>query len=104
MPEDNDIRRQILIRAREEFFTHGFSKVTTGELATALGISKKTLYQHFASKEELLREAVYLMRDEMAGAVEEMVDREELDFVEKLRGVMTVIGTRVSQMRRPFFE
>ena len=67
MAEDNPIRAQILTKAREEFFTHGFSKVTTDELAVALGISKKTLYQHFSSKEELLQAAVYQLRDELEG-------------------------------------
>jgi AcrR family transcriptional regulator len=104
MADENPIRTQIVAKAREEFFTHGFSKVTTDELAEALGISKKTLYQHFSSKEELLRAAVYQLRDELSMALESTVDRDDLDFVEKLRTIMTAIGTRVSQLRQPFFE
>jgi AcrR family transcriptional regulator len=104
MADDNPIRAQIVAKAREEFFTHGFSKVTTDELAEALGMSKKTLYQHFSSKEELLRAAVYQLRDELSVALESTVDRTDLDFVEKLRTIMTAIGTRVSQLRQPFFE
>jgi AcrR family transcriptional regulator len=103
MAEENPIRTQIVAKAREEFFTHGFTKVTTEELAEALGISKKTLYQHFSSKDELLRAALYQMRDEMSAAIGSIVDRDDLLFVEKLRMMMTAIGTRVSQLRQPFF-
>lgn len=104
MPDENTLRLQILRKAQEEFFTHGFSKVTTDELAAALGISKKTLYQHFESKEQLLREATYLMRDEMAAKVKGVVTDPSLDFVAKLRGVMLTIGTQVSSIRRAYME
>jgi AcrR family transcriptional regulator len=102
--DENALRLQILRKAQEEFFTHGFSKVTTDELATALGISKKTLYQHFQSKEQLLREATYLMRDEMAASIKGIVADPSLDFVSKLRGVMLTIGTRISRIRRAYME
>jgi AcrR family transcriptional regulator len=104
MAEENPIRDQILVRARQEFFVHGFSKVTTDELATALGISKKTLYQQFSSKEELLREVVYRMRDDSACSIDLIVDDPELDFIEKLRTVMTMIGSKISAMQQPFFQ
>lgn len=104
MQNGKSVRLQILRKAQEQFFTHGFSKVTTEELAAELGISKKTLYQHFASKDELLREAVYLMRDEVAAAVNAIVDDPKMDAVEKLRLLMMTVGTKLSQMRRPYFE
>lgn len=104
MAETNPIRLQIIQRARELFFERGFSKVTTDEIAASLGISKKTLYQHFESKEDLLRGVSYAMRDEIAGGIERIVDDPELDFAEKLRKVMMHLGSKVSQMRRPFFE
>ena len=104
MPETNPTRLQIIQRARELFFERGFSKVTTDEVAASLGISKKTLYQHFESKEDLVRAAVHALRDEIAGGIERIVDDRDLDFAEKLKGVMTILGAKVSQLRRPFFE
>jgi AcrR family transcriptional regulator len=104
MNEENPIRLQILRKAREQFCTHGFSRVTTDDLASELGISKKTLYQHFASKEELVRAVVYAMRDEMAGAVAAIVENDDLDVVEKFRTLMTTVGTKLTTMRRPYFE
>jgi AcrR family transcriptional regulator len=104
MKDDNATRLQILRKAHELFRTHGFSKVTTDDLATELGISKKTLYHYFSSKEELLRESVYLMRDEMAAAVERVADDREMDVVEKFKLMLTTVGTKLATMRRPFFE
>jgi len=104
MQNENPVRLQILRKAQEQFFTHGFSKVTTEELAAELGISKKTLYQHFSSKDELLRQSVYLMRDEMVAAVNGIVDDRRMDAVDKLKLLMMTVGTKLSQMRRPYFE
>ena len=104
MKEENPIRLQILRKAQEQFFANGFSKVTTDDLATELGISKKTLYQHFESKDDLVRSVVTLMREEMERAVNRIVDDAGIDVVEKFRLMMTTVGAKISSVRRPFFE
>ena len=52
--DESEIRQRILTEARDLFFRFGFSKVTMDEAAEKLGMSKKTLYKHFPSKEDLL--------------------------------------------------
>src|SRR5436305_14462008 len=52
-------RRRIVAGARRHFFAHGFRGVTMDDLAAELGMSKKTLYAHFAKKTALV-EAVLL--------------------------------------------
>lgn len=52
--EEKNIRERILTTAGEKFFAHGFSKVTVEEIAADLGISKRTIYKNFKSKDELL--------------------------------------------------
>lgn len=44
----------ILQKANEMFLTLGFKSVTMDDIANELGISKKTIYQHFANKTELV--------------------------------------------------
>ncbi|MGQ9863025.1 MAG: TetR/AcrR family transcriptional regulator [Bacteroidia bacterium] len=44
----------ILEKAQSLFFTYGLKNTTMDRLANELGISKKTLYEHFPSKEILL--------------------------------------------------
>ena len=45
--------KQILPVASDLFLRHGFEAVTMDEVARAAGVSKATLYAHFASKEDL---------------------------------------------------
>jgi AcrR family transcriptional regulator len=48
--ETIEIRNRILKAAEERFFRFGFSKVTMDEIASELGMSKKTLYISQARK------------------------------------------------------
>lgn len=48
------MREQIVNKAIELFFDYGFKTTTTSELAKALGISKKTLYEYYPSKEAII--------------------------------------------------
>jgi AcrR family transcriptional regulator len=56
---DQSVRRRIIANARRRFLAHGFRIVTMDDLATDLGMSKKTLYMQFSDKAGLL-EAVLL--------------------------------------------
>lgn len=53
-----DVKSRILAKAEEMFLHYGIRSVTMDELASELGMSKKTLYQFFADKEELVLEVV----------------------------------------------
>lgn len=55
LPSDEAVAQKIITAARRHFFTHGFRTVTMDDLARDLGMSKKTLYANFSSKETLLR-------------------------------------------------
>ena len=54
MEAPDNPRDRIIAEAKNMFFSFGYSKVLMAELAKRLGMSKKTLYQYFTSKEELL--------------------------------------------------
>lgn len=100
----SDERTRIIRKAQDLFFANGFTRVTTDEVARELGISKKTLYQHCASKDELLAAAVLLMREELQAAVHAVVADSKRDFVEKLHDLLVAVGSRMSRIQRPFFE
>jgi AcrR family transcriptional regulator len=55
MPEVTE-KEKILYFTHAKFITEGFYKTTMDEIAKDLQISKKTIYKHFSSKEELLQE------------------------------------------------
>lgn len=49
-----NMKETILQKANEMFLTLGYKSVTMDDIAAELGISKKTIYQHFANKTELV--------------------------------------------------
>src|SRR5690242_3020868 len=46
-------RELILRQARKLFLKRGFADVAVGEIASAVGVTKPTLYYHFTGKESL---------------------------------------------------
>ncbi len=50
----NIMREKIINKSGELFLTLGFKSVTMDDIANALGISKKTIYQHFENKTKLV--------------------------------------------------
>lgn len=101
MPGEFETRERIMEHARERFLQHGFSKVTMDELSSDLGMSKKTFYKFFPSKEELLRTTVYAM---MKGVEREMEQIENSDkpFAERIADVMVLLGKNVGRISRAF--
>ena len=53
-----EIKNRIKQKADELFRSYGIKSVTMDEIATRLGVSKKTIYQSFADKDELVDEVV----------------------------------------------
>ncbi|WP_052272797.1 TetR/AcrR family transcriptional regulator [Flavihumibacter solisilvae] len=49
-----DNRERILARAKDLFMQYGIRSVSMDDIASEIGISKKTIYQYFADKEELV--------------------------------------------------
>ena len=46
---------QIIEAARLLFHKYGFKKVSMDEIARESGVTKKTIYSYFSSKEDLLK-------------------------------------------------
>lgn len=62
-------RERLLKAARERFEEHGYDDVTVAEIAADAGVSVKTLFQHFGSKEDLLLAELGEIHDDMIAAV-----------------------------------
>lgn len=57
-PVEQEKKEKILEAAKELFSRYGFKKTTVDEMAEAAGISKRTMYAVFDSKEKILAELV----------------------------------------------
>lgn len=58
-----EIKSRIIIKARELFFRYGVKSVTMDDIASELGISKKTIYLHFEDKDELVHQMMLIEMD-----------------------------------------
>ncbi len=67
---DEETRAAILATAGELFASRGYRGVTMDEIARRRGMSKRTLYQYFASKEEMADSIVAGLIAELAEAVD----------------------------------
>ncbi len=101
MSGEFDTRERILEHARERFLHHGFSKVTVDELSVDLGMSKKTFYKFFPSKEELLRTIIYGMMKGVEGEMER-IENSDKPFAERLADVMMLLGKNMGRISRAF--
>src|SRR5690606_33406339 len=52
--EDQDVKTKLLKGAEELFMRYGVRSITMDEIARHLSISKKTLYQYFADKDDIV--------------------------------------------------
>lgn len=91
-------RLRIVAGARRYFFSHGFRGVTMDDLATELGMSKKTLYAHFESKMALL----HAVMDDKMNAVEADLDRAfretNGDFRERLQALLSCMRIHTEEI------
>lgn len=55
------MKEQILNKANEMFLTLGFKSVTMDDIAAELAISKKTIYQHFSNKTDLVEASTLVL-------------------------------------------
>jgi len=77
----------------------GFSKVTVDEIAAGLGISKKTIYKFYPSKEELLRASVHLTMRTVQEALEQIISSDK-PSAEKLAETMIIVGRQIGKVSR----
>jgi len=64
----NGSREAIVEAAERLFLQRGFGSVSMDELAEAAGLARRTLYNQFASKEEIFREMLLTMSGQLENA------------------------------------
>jgi AcrR family transcriptional regulator len=99
-----DIKTRILEQAQMTFFQSGFYRVTVDELAHNLGISKKTLYKHFPSKEILLNETMQRFMDKNEKVFKNIVENTSGSVLEKLHQIFTHLGAIFTLISVQFTE
>jgi AcrR family transcriptional regulator len=72
-----DNRERILVGAAELFRTYGIRAVTMDSLASSMHISKRTIYEIFSDKDELLIGVLQLMADKQKELVTQVLEESE---------------------------
>lgn len=84
------LKDRILKVSISEAERKGF-RFTMGELAKQLGMSTKTLYGYYPSKEEILNEMIDLAIDELKMKEEEILHESALSLLEKLKKCLVLV-------------
>lgn len=85
---------RILRVASEQLFTQGYQALTMDGLAHELGMSKKTLYAHFAGKDEIITAIIDAAGRAIRIQVEAVIGDEALSFTTKLHHIMAIVGAQ----------
>jgi AcrR family transcriptional regulator len=99
---DIEIKSRILEAAKENFFNNGFSKTTMEEFAQSMGMSKKTIYKFFPSKDDLIREITHEKLHTIHSQCESIRMDESIEFVDRIKLTINFLTSRMQEMK-PLF-
>jgi len=86
------------------FFTFGYSKVLMADLACRLGMSKKTLYQYFTGKQELLDAVILQYQAEIQQGVEYILQDTAMGFLQKVHQLFSHVGVKLHGISPSFVQ
>jgi AcrR family transcriptional regulator len=98
------MKSRILEKGTELFFRYGVKTVTMDAIASELGISKKTIYQHFPDKDSMVSQVVesFVQQDEIKWVE---LDKQYPNVVEKMFKSFEMVKEMLVQMNpRLLFE
>lgn len=87
------MKEKILMAVAQEIKNRGI-KFTIDNVAVRLGISKKTIYQYFSSKDEIITQVIELALVDVEGQEQEILAGKETDFVEKI-GALILLTPKI---------
>lgn len=99
-----DLKERIIQTAREMFATYTYSKVSMDEIASKLGMSKKTLYNYFSGKEAILNESILHFYSETKEGLDKIMQREEFPLAERTKEIFSYVGTKISSINPYLIE
>ena len=101
---DDSPAGRILRAARRLLFESSYSGLTMEALAHEIGMSKKTIYAHFASKDAIIEAILDRTGAMILEEADALLRDPELGFTRKLRGVLEMIGTHLGRLSPAFLR
>ncbi|MEB2781471.1 TetR/AcrR family transcriptional regulator [Algoriphagus persicinus] len=91
------MREKILLIASEQFSQYGVRTITMEDIARLAGISKKTIYQEFKDKKELVKEAFSMALREDQDSLDKIMEGED-GVIEHLVHTSKMVRERLSAL------
>jgi AcrR family transcriptional regulator len=88
------MKDKILQKATQMFLSLGFKSVTMDDIASDMGISKKTIYQSFSNKNCLVRECALGLYDFINSGVDKII-KQQKNPIEELFEIKNFIATHL---------
>jgi AcrR family transcriptional regulator len=101
---DTLARARILEAAERLFLGFGYARFTMDQLALELGMSKKTLYKHHASKDELLSTVLDVRAARLDAEIGAFIAEEHADFESKLVAFVELATERFAEVSEAFLH
>ena len=95
-PETDAPDHRILAAARQQLFKYGYNALTMDDLAHELGMSKKTLYQHYSGKDAIIDLIIDGIGRTARTEMDAILNNPRLTFAQKLRAVVDVVAPRLA--------
>ncbi len=99
---ENSGAQRIVTAARRHFFAHGFRSVTMDDLAEELGMSKKTLYAFFPSKDALLRSVLLDKFRSVELDLDRVASASSTDVLDSLHQLLACVQWHAEEIQPPF--
>lgn len=86
------------------FLTLGFKSVTMDDIASELGISKKTIYQHYANKNDLIEASVGMLFETISSGIDNIctLGYNSIEEIYVVRNFMTKVLN--NETASPFYQ
>jgi AcrR family transcriptional regulator len=96
-------KERILRATLELFKVHGNKKTTTNDIAQKAGVSSATIYNHFGSKEELVRATIKYFLTSTAADFSKIFEG-DLSFLRKMEQVLSYKSDMLGQYQGEFMQ
>lgn len=96
------LKTRILDHAELRLLEQGYRGMRVDELARDVGISKRTLYELFRTKEDMASEALERIFADLLVQIDRAIHEHPTDEGEQLRVIIGLLGDRFANARAPF--
>ncbi len=100
---DLELKERIITAAREYFFSNGFSKVTMEEFAQSMGMSKKTIYKFFPSKDDIVKAITREQLVTINNRCESFRNNSSMEFIDRIKSTISYLTTEMQKMKPQFY-